>query len=162
MSREPTTRQPLEITNPNSGRVVEQLNDLLNQWRAWLVEAKELPDSPDYDPQTCAEVIKDGWDNIHKHERIREKTLVFLSNNFAGYEFLLSNWPNHPHESNLDRKRKVIPTWIHRLETLADCVEYAKVPDGYWKARGKQVVEAIAGKGPEKAADIIATVLKGG
>jgi hypothetical protein len=43
---------------------------------------------------------------------------------------------------------------------LSACVEYARVPDGFWKSRGKQLVEAVAKVGPEKAAEIAASYLK--
>jgi hypothetical protein len=150
------------FTNPNKALVVEQLDKLVAEWRSWLKVVEELTDSPEYDPNTCTEVIKDGRDNIRKHDVIREKTLIFLANNFEGYDFLFSNWPDYPHENNLARKREIVPGWIHRLETLQACIEYARVPDGYWKSRGKQLVDAIAGKGPEKAAELVAAALKGG
>ena len=121
----------------------------------------ELPDSPEYDPQTCAEVIKDGRENIRKHAVLREKTLVFLSNNFEGYDFLFANWPSYPHEDNLSRLRFVVPGWIHRLEMLSACIEYARVPDGYWTAQGKKLVDSLARK-PEAAVDLAAAAIKSG
>lgn len=162
MRREVQRREPLSFVNPNRPQVVEQLDQLLAEWRAWLEVVENLPDSPEYDPNTCAEVIKDGRANIRKHDILREKTLVFIANNFEGYEFLFANWPDYPHEYNLARKREIVPGWIHRLETLQACIEYARVPDGYWKARGKQLVESLSGKGPEKAVEIAAAALKGG
>lgn len=162
MRRSVEPRQPLVLLNPNKEWVLEHIEKLLAEWREWLTAAKELPDSSDYNPQTCAEAVKDGWENIRRHERLREKTLVFLSNNFSGYDFILSNWPLHPHEDNLSRRKVVIPGWIQRLETLKECLDYAKVPDGYWKSRGKQLVESISGKAPDIASDIAAKYLKGG
>jgi hypothetical protein len=47
----------------------------------------------------------------------------------------------------------IVPGWIHRLETLSACIEYARVPDGYWKVKGKQLVDAVM-KAPDKAVDI--------
>ncbi|MFC6486933.1 hypothetical protein [Nitratireductor sp. GCM10026969] len=162
MKREVQRREPLSFVNPNKALVVEQLDKLLAEWRAWLKVVEDLPDSPEYNPDTCTEVIKDGRDNIRKHDTLREKTLVFLASNFEGYDFLFANWPTPPHEYNLARKREIVPGWIHRLETLQACIEYARVPDGYWKSRGKQLVESMAGTGPEKAAELAATALKGG
>lgn len=154
-------REPLVLTNPNKAWVVEQVDRLRKEWEEWLAVAEALPDSPEYDPQTCTEVIKDGEANIRKHDIQREKTMTFLASNFEGYGFLFESWPDHPYEDNTARRFKVIPSWIHRMETLAACIEYARVPDGYWKSRGKQLVEAVAGKAPEKAVEIAAAYLKG-
>lgn len=104
----------------------------------------------------------DGRANINRHGILREKTLTFLASNFTGYTFLLENWKPYPHEDNLSRRREVIPDWIRRMEVLAACIEYARVPDGYWTTRGKQLVEAIAGKAPDKMAEIATSFLKGG
>ncbi len=153
-------REILAITNPNKGWVVAELDILHHDWAAWLETARDLPDSPDYDPNTCTEAIKDGWVNRRKHEVLREKTLTFIGNNFAGYGFLFENWPQHPHESNTSRLIEIIPGWIHRLETLAACIEYARLPDGYWKSKGKQLVDEVIKATPEKAIDIAASYLR--
>lgn len=117
-------REVLMLTNPNRGWVVNELDKLLGEWRNWLEIARLLPDSPDYDRQTCSEAIKDGFANRRKHEILREKTLVFIGNNFSGYAFLFENWPPYPHESNMHRLVDIVPGWIHRLETLSACIEY--------------------------------------
>jgi hypothetical protein len=162
MRREVQKREPLSFVNANKALVVEQLDKLLAEWRVWLQVVESLPDSPDFNPQTCTEVVKDGWENIRKHDVLREKTLVFLANNFEGYEFLFENWPSYPHESNTIRKRRVVPSWIHRLETLQACIEYARVPDGYWTSRSKELLESLSRTGPGKAVDMVAAALKGG
>ena len=158
--RQMDPRPIFEITNANKSWVVAEIDKLRREWNLWLETASALNDSPEYNPKTCAEVIKDGRANIRKHAVLREKTLVFIANNFAGYEFLFENWPSHPHEDNLSRLRKVIPGWIHRLETLAACVEYARVPEGFWASKGKQLVDRIANAAPDKAAEIAASYLK--
>jgi hypothetical protein len=84
-------RDILALTNPNKGWVVNQLDNLLREWEAWLAIAQELGESPDYDPRTCTVAIKDGFANRRKHEVLREKTLVFIGNNFSGYTFLFEN-----------------------------------------------------------------------
>ena len=71
-------REVLMLTNPNRGWVVNELDKLLGEWRNWLEIARLLPDSPDYDRQTCSEAIKDGFANRRKHEILRKK-LWFLS-----------------------------------------------------------------------------------
>ncbi len=152
--------KPLEITNPNKDWVAKELDDLLSEWQRWKEETQNLKNSPDYIPNTCTEAIKDGFDNLKKHEILREKSLVFLRNNFIGYEFIVDNWPNHPHENNTCRLRERIPGWIHRFEILKASIDYARVPDGYWKERGKKLVEKITDVTPEKAAEIAASYMK--
>lgn len=143
--------------------VVNQLDGLRSEWTKWMEEAKALargPNSPDYDPKTCTEAIMDGFDKRDQHDILRERTLVFIGNNFEGYEFLFENWPTPPYESNTSRLSTIVPTWLKRLETLAAAIEYARVPDGFWKERGKQLVTKIANMAPDKAADAVAAVLK--
>ncbi|NQU56077.1 MAG: hypothetical protein HQ513_02505 [Rhodospirillales bacterium] len=160
MAREFKARPVFEIINQNKGWVVQELDKLRTEWDAWLKVAEGLPVSPDYDPNTCAESIMDGRDNRRKHKVLREKTLVFIANNFSGYGFLFDDWPDHPHETNQNRLTFIIPGWIHRLETLAATIEYARVPEGYWKSKGKELVDEIVKVGPDKGIDVAASWLK--
>lgn len=153
-------RPIFSIANPNKGWVVKELDKLRKEWADWLDVAQSLNDSSDYNPETCAECIKDGRDNIRKHAVLREKTLVFIGNQFGGYEFLFEDWPDHPHEDNLSRLRVIVPTWIHRLEKLTACIEYARLPDGFWTTKGKQLVDKIIQVGPEKGAELATSWLK--
>jgi hypothetical protein len=155
-----TKREPLTVTNPSKVWVVAQLDRLTKEWETWQREAETWEVSPDYDPKTCAKSIMDGWANRRKHEVLREKTMVFISNNFSGYEFLFANWPSHPHEDNLSRVKVIAPGWLHRLNTMSACVEYARVTDGFWKEKGKQLAEQIVKVGAEKGSDIAASWLK--
>jgi hypothetical protein len=155
-----TPREILTIVNPNKGWVVNELDKLLTEWREWLIVAQSLPDSPDYNPSTCTEAIKDGFSNRRKHEQLREKTLVFIGNHLSGYAFLFQNWPSHPHEANTLRLAKIIPSWIHRLETLSACIDYARVTHGFWMSKGKQLVDEIVKTTPEHGAEIAASWLK--
>jgi hypothetical protein len=50
---------------------------------------------------------------------------------------------------------------IHDLEVLRACIQYAKVPEAYWKAKAKEMLEKVAGKAPEIATDIAAKYLQG-
>lgn len=108
-----------------------------SEWTAWNELVQTIGDSPDYDPQTCSEAIKDGWDSLRKHKLLREKTLVFLRNHFTGAAFIFENWPTHPHEDVTSRLRRRVPNWIHRLQILEDSVAYARVSDGFWKEKGQ-------------------------
>jgi hypothetical protein len=139
---------------------VDQLDALRKEWDAWLEEAKAWPDSPEYDPNTCTEAIKDGRANINRHGVLREKTLTFIGNNFSGYGFIFAKWPSYPHEDNTCRRREMIPSWIDRLEQLAACIEYARVPDGYWTTKGKELVDEIKKVGTEKAIGIASAWLQ--
>jgi hypothetical protein len=103
---------------------------------------------------------QDGFANIRKHELLRERTLVFIANNFTGYGFLFENWQSHPHEDVTSRLARRVPGWIHRLETIGSCIEYARVPDSFWKAKGKQLVDEIIKATPEKAVDVATSYLK--
>ena len=160
MGRKFEARAIFSITNPNKGWVVQELDKLRNEWVEWLEVAQNLEDSPDYGPQTCTEAIKDGFTNRRKHDVLREKTLVFIGNNFSEYGFLFENWPPYPHEDNTSRLANIIPGWLHRLETLSSSIEYARVPDNFWKAKGKQLVDEIVKAAPDKAAEIAASYLK--
>jgi hypothetical protein len=153
-------REIFTITNPNKGWVVNKLDELRRDWEAWLETVRHLPDSPDYNPQTCTEAIKDGFANRELHGVLRDKTLVFIGNHFSGYAFLFENWPPFPHENNIGRLRDIVPDWIRRLKTLSQCIEYARVTDGFWKEKGKQLAEAMIKAAPDKAAEIAATYLK--
>lgn len=160
MARKVEEFEPLAIVNPNKAWVVKELDKLLAEWRAWNEVTQSLDDSPDYDPETCTEAIKDGHANLDKHAILREKTLVFLRNHFTGAAFIFENWPPHPHESNTSRLRERVPNWIHRLEILEASVGYARVPDSFWKERGKELISAVTKTAPEKAAEVAASYLK--
>jgi hypothetical protein len=153
---------PLSFSNPNTAWVIEEFEKLLNEWSEWNDYAQELPnmkDNADFNPNTCAESIKDGRSNLNKHEILREKTLVFLRNNFIGYEFILAKWDSHPHESITCRLCNRVPHWIQKLEMLKASLSYARVPDGFWKEKGKKLAEVMLNS-PEKAAEIAASWLK--
>jgi hypothetical protein len=152
--------EPLQISTPNKAWVVKEFDKLLDEWRAWNESAKSFIDSADYNQQTCSEAVKDGWENLKKHEILREKTLVFLRNNFMGSGFIFENWPTHPHESNTSRLRDRVPNWVHRLEILQASIGYARVPEGFWKEKGKELVTAITKLAPEKATEVAASYLK--
>ena len=148
------------ITNPNKTWVCEEIDKLLQEWVEWYEHCQNLKDSPDYDPQTCSEAIKDGFDNRRKHAVLREKTLVFMRNHFSGAEFVLANWSSHPHESNTSRLKDIIPGWLHRLEILKESMDYVRVPDGFWKAQGKELLETLSKSSVENAIEVATSYLK--
>ena len=77
----------VSLSNPNTAWAIKEIEHLIEEWQQWSTAVHNLEDHADYDPNTCTEAVKDGWENIRKHEVIREKTLVFLRNNFRGYDF---------------------------------------------------------------------------
>ena len=151
---------PFEFSNPNKAWVVQETDSLLQQWQDWFTAAQSFPDSPDYKPNEQAEALRHGRGKINQHEILREKTLVFLRNNFNGFEFIVNNWPDHPHESNISALTQRIPVWIHRLEMLQASIDYARVPEGFWKEKGKDLANFIFKIGPEKGAEVAASWLK--
>jgi hypothetical protein len=121
---------------------------------------QSFPDSPDYDPNRETEALRHGRDKHNQHEILREKTLVFLRNNFNGFEFIVHNYRDHPHESNISALTQKVPMWIHRLEMLQASIDYARVPDSFWKEKGKDLANFISKTGPAKGAEIAASWLK--
>lgn len=85
-------RPIFSLANSNKDWVVRELDKLRSEWAAWLKGALSLDDSPDFDPRTCAQCVKGGFENIRKHAVLREKTLVFICNQFVGYDFLFDDW----------------------------------------------------------------------
>lgn len=160
MRRPVQERTIFSITNPNKAWVVNELDKIRGEWADWSKFVANLEDSPDYDPKTCSVAVKDGYENLRAHEVLREKTLTFIGNNFSGYDFLLSGWPNHPHESVTTRLARRVGAWNQRLEILAATIEYARVPDGFWTEQGKQFVTTLAKTTPDKAVEIAASWLK--
>ncbi|MDX8396648.1 MAG: hypothetical protein R8K22_09560, partial [Mariprofundaceae bacterium] len=58
----------LSITNPNKAWVCEQIDSLIKEWSEWNKFCQSIEDSPDFDPQTCSDAIKDGFENIKTEE----------------------------------------------------------------------------------------------
>jgi len=148
------------ITNPNESWVCDQLDKLLSEWTNWKSTCENFPDSAEFDPNTCTEAIKDGRDNLNRHEILREKTLVFMRNNFKGSEFVLDKWPSHPHEDVTSRLRRRVPGWIHRLEVLKASMEYVHISDEVWISRAKFLIDAVNQASGEEVLELTVDVLK--
>ncbi|MBD9481829.1 hypothetical protein IB229_02515 [Pseudomonas sp. PDM14] len=158
--REEKSFPALSITNPNKAWVFEQIDALTKEWVEWNAFCQNIEDSPDFNPKTCSEAIKDGYENIRKHEILREKTLVLLRNHFSGAEFVLNNWKPHPHEDNCSRLKDKVPYWIHRLEIIKASMNYVIVPESYWKEQGKEFLKVLSKSTAESAVDVAASFLK--
>ena len=146
--------------HPNKVWVSQELDKLIKEWEVWNEYCQKLGDSSDYKEGSSSEAIKDGFENIRKHEILREKTLVFMRNHFSGAEFVLENFKPHPHENNCSRLKNKVPYWIHRLELLKASMDYVLVPDGFWKAQGKDFLEALSKSTAENAIEVAASYLR--
>ncbi len=151
-------RETLALTNPNKAWVFKELDTLIIEWRAWQREVEEIKDHPFN--QTQSNVYADGEENIKKHRILQEKTLVFLENNIAGHGFIRGRDGTKIDRNDL-RLRIRVKHRIDDLDELRACLPYAKVPDAYWKAKAKEMLEKTVGKGPDLATDIAAKYLQG-
>lgn len=149
----------LAFKNPNRAWVVSELKKLIKEWEAWAEFVQTIEDHP-YDKNTQAECFADGVENIERHEVLRTKTLTFLDNNIQGHNFMLSNEYEQPFENNLARLQVKVPHRRKELRILIASLEYASVPDGFWKERGKALVEQLQNKGTDAAVDIAASYLR--
>jgi len=159
-SNEPK-RLTLALTNPNKKWVVKELDVLVEEWRAWQEEVRKIPVPPrnPYDPRPD-NVLADGEENIQKHHVLQEKTLVFLDNNIEGHGFIYDRDGTRIDRTDLRLDIRVKHR-VSDLEVLRACIQYAKVPEAYWKATAKEMLEKVAGKGPELATEIAAKYLQG-
>lgn len=49
---------------------------------------------------------------------------------------------------------------MHQLDMLRASLEYAKVPEAFWKQKGKELVEILLQKSGDAAVDVAASYLK--
>jgi hypothetical protein len=159
-SNEPK-RLTLVLANPNKKCVVKELDALIGEWRAWQEDVRRIPVPPrnPYYPRPD-DVLADGEENIQKHSVLQEKTLVFLDNNIEGHGFIYGRDGTKIDRTDL-RLDVGVKHRVNDLEVLRTCIQYAKVPETYWKATAKEMLEKVAGKGPELATDIAAKYLQG-
>jgi len=148
----------IAITNPNRAWVVSEFEKLYAEWLSWRNDVVRLKDQP-YDRITQSEVFADGEDNMRKHDILQAKTLTFLNNNITGHGFISGFDDKHIDRTDLRLKIRVKHR-MHDLDMLRVCLEYAKVPEAYWKQKGKELVEKLLNKSGETAVDIAASYLK--
>ena len=154
-------RLTLALTNPNKRWVVKELDALMEEWRAWQKEVSKIPVQPRnrLDPRPD-DVLADGEKNIQKHNVLQEKTLAFLDNNVAGHGFIYGRDGSRIDRTDLRLDIRVKHR-VNDLEVLSACIQYAKVPDAYWKVTAREMLERVAGKAPEAAVEIAAKYLQG-
>lgn len=148
----------VEITNPNRAWVVSEFEKLYAEWVSWQAEVAQIVDQP-YDHNTQSEVFADGEDNMRKHDVLQAKTLTFLNNNIKGHGFIDGFDGTHIDRTDL-RLRIRVKHRMHQLDMLRASLEYAKVPEAFWKQKGKELVEILLKKSGDAAVDVAASYLK--
>jgi hypothetical protein len=148
----------MEITNPNRAWVVAEFEKLYAQWVSWQADVAQIADHP-YDRNTQSDVFADGEDNMRKHDVLQAKTLTFLNNNVRGHGFIDGFDGQHIDRTDL-RLRMRVKHRMHQLDMLRASLEYAKVPEAFWKQKGKELVEKLVKKSGDAAIDVAASYLK--
>jgi hypothetical protein len=148
----------VEILNPNRGWVIAEFEKLYAEWVKWQQEVEALVDQP-YDQSTHSEVFADGENNMLKHEVLQAKILTFLNNNIKGHGFIRGFDGRHIDRADL-RLRIRVKHRMGDLEILRACLQYAKVPEAFWKQKGKELVEKLVKKSGDAAIDVAASYLK--
>lgn len=154
-----TSSQTLAFKNPKKEWVVQELEKLRDEWAKWQREVNQIEDHP-YDRMQQSAVMADGAENLKRHRILQAKTIVFLDNNLEGHGFVHGRDGSKIDRDDLRLKIRV----QHRLDDLDElraCLAYAKVPDSYWTAKAKELVDKIANKAPEAAIEVAARYLKG-
>lgn len=150
--------EPLAITNGNRDWVLTEFQKLHEEWKAWEQHVALLEDQP-YNRNTQSEVFADGEDNMRKHTILQAKTLTFLNNNFAGHGFLSGFDGTHIDRTDLRLKVRVKHRLLE-LDVLQASVPYAKLPEAFWKQKGKELIEHLSRKTGDSAVDVAASYLK--
>jgi hypothetical protein len=150
--------EPVEITNPNRAWVVSELEKLYAEWLAWQQQVEGIVDQP-YDRNTQSEVFADGEDMMRKHDVLQAKTLTFLNNNIRGHGFIRGFDGRGVDRTDL-RLRIRVKHRLHNLDMLRSALQYAKVPESFWKQKGKELVEKLVMKSGDAAVEVAASYLK--
>ncbi len=159
MAIERKKRDPLAFKNPNRAWVMAELAKLYKEWEKWAEYVPTIEDHP-YDRNTHSEIFADGVENLDKHDILREKTLTFLDNNIQGHNYMLANEYEEPFERNDLRLSLRVPHRIKDLKVLMASLEYALVPDGFWKEQGKSLLANLQDKAPDSALKIAESYLR--
>ena len=148
----------LEFLNPNRPWVMQELDKLYKEWLVWEEEVSKIVDQP-YDRNTQLEVFADGEEMMEKHEILQAKTLTFLNNNIKGHGFIKGFDGERCDRYDLRLKHRVKHR-LQNLRVLISSLEYARVPESYWKQKGKELVDKIINKAPDAAIDVATNYLK--
>jgi len=148
----------LRITNPNRGWVVRELNKLIAEWEEWQKEVAAIQDHP-YNPQIQLDVFTDGEENMNKHDILQAKILTFLNNSIEGHGFITGFDGRGCDRTDLRLSFRVKHR-LHRLRVLQASLQYAVVPDSFWKIKGKELVDKILSLPKDVAAQVAEEWLK--
>ncbi|WP_167685700.1 hypothetical protein [Parasedimentitalea denitrificans] len=159
MAYQEKKREMLAFKNSNRAWVMAELKKLFDEWEAWAKFVQTIEDHP-FDRNTQSEIFADGVENLDKHDILRTKTLTFLDNNIQGHNFMRSNEYEEPFERTDLRLILRVPHRIKDLKVLLASLEYALVPDGFWKERGKSLLNSIEDKAPDSALRIVESYLR--
>jgi hypothetical protein len=118
------TARNARVQKPNKAAVIQKLDALIAEWRAWEKEVEQLGDDPQdpFDPKP-GNIRADGEENIQNHRILQAKTLEFLDQNIAGHGFITGRDGTKIDRTDLRLKIRV----KHRtadLEELRACLEY--------------------------------------
>lgn len=136
---------------------MKEFNSLLDEWRAWKREVDAIRDHP-YDTNRQSDVFADGEENMSRHAILQTKTITFLDNNISGHGFVVGRDGNSIDRTDL-RLRIRVRHRIQELEELSASLQYATVPDSFWKEKAKALVSAITAN-PSNGADILEKALR--
>ena len=148
----------LAFLNPNRAWVVNEFDKLFEEWLAWEDQVAKIIDQP-YDHITQSEVFADGEDMMQKHEVLQTKILTFLNNSLSGHGFIKGFDGRGCDRTDL-RLRHRVKHRLQNLRVLKASLEYARVPESYWREKGKELVDKIIDKGSDAATDIAASYLR--
>jgi hypothetical protein len=155
-------RELLALKNTNTARVYKELDELIAEWRAWQEEVKAIiyPPLDRHDPRPLQSIYRDTPESLKRHRILEEKTLVFLDNNIAGHGFGHGRDGTRSDSTDLWLKFRVEHR-VDDLDELRACLRYAKVPDGYWTAKAKEMLDQTAKKPLDVAIDVASKFLQG-
>jgi len=148
----------IEILNPNQPWVVAEFEKIFVEWQDWQKQVDAIVDQP-YDNNLASDVFTDGKDMMLKHDILQAKTLTFLNNNIRGHGFIRGFNGRHIDRTDLRLKIRV----EHRMRDLSilhACLQYAKVPETFWRQKGKELVDILVKKSGDAAIDVAASYLK--
>lgn len=148
----------LNMTNPNRSWVAKELEKLIAEWEEWRVEVAAIQDYP-YNQQTQLDVFADGEENINKHGILQAKTLIFLNNNVEGHGFITGLDGRGCDRIDLRLSFRVKHR-LQELRVLQASLQYATVPDSFWKIKGKELVDRIFSLPRDVAAQVAGDWLK--
>lgn len=148
----------LAIISARPKRVADELDTLIAEWQRWQEEVAQIKDHA-YDENRETAVFKDGRENMEKHAILQEKTWTFVQNNIEGHGFIVGRDGQRIDRDDLRLKVRVEHR-LRDLRVLRASLEYAILPESYWKEQGKKLLANLGTKATDAAVDLAASALK--